>query len=287
MPLTLTINTAEKRVQMLLSRGEELLHATDVPSAQSGAELLTPALRDACAQLEVTVANICRVACVAGPGGFTGLRLALTTAAGLARANHGKVEQAGLNYLQCLAASVPTSASANAFGQRETQAGQRLRVLVNARRGWLYWSDFEIQDSGLPLPLTDAVLVALPVSSTDEKTRANPFAAQPQPDFVLGSGLSNNRAWFEQYYDADTLLGPDFDHPSFKALLAMTQKAVWTSADVKPLYLRDCDAVENLDHIARTHGHDPEQAHAELRRLLAAELTNVAVEPIVECSKNF
>ena len=50
----------------------------------------------------------------------------------------------------------------------------------------------------------------------------------------------------------------------------------WTSDatlhDVEPLYMRDCDAVGNLDHIARERGEDPAHAHAELQRLLSAGL---------------
>ncbi len=34
------------------------------------------------------------------------------------------------------------------------------------------------------------------------------------------------------------------------------------------MYLRPCDAVDNLSSIAAKRGDDPAQAHAELRRLL-------------------
>ena len=44
-------------------------------------------------------------------------------------------------------------------------------------------------------------------------------------------------------------------------------------SDIPPLYMRDCDAVENLDAIARAQGRTPEIAHQELERLTHASLT--------------
>ena len=54
----------------------------------------------------------------------------------------------------------------------------------------------------------------------------------------------------------------------------MEQLVDWDSAegDIVPLYLRDCDAVENFDSIARAQGRDPERAHEELNRLMNAGL---------------
>lgn len=258
MALTLTLNTSEKRIQILLSREGTQLHFTDEAAPQCGAELLAPALVKSCQHVGEKVSAITRVACVAGPGSFTGLRLALTTAAGLARA--GNVQQAGLNYLQCLAANVKTD---EARLTAPLNDGQVLRVLVNARRGWLYWADFE--SSATPRALTELALISL-------DNAAEIFATLATPDYILGSGLTHNHAWFQHYYDDTILLGEEFDLPAASALLAMTNVANWAMPDIEPLYLRDCDAVDNLDHIARTQGQNPERAHAELHRLLKAGL---------------
>jgi hypothetical protein len=55
----------------------------------------------------------------------------------------------------------------------------------------------------------------------------------------------------------------------------MEQLVDWATkdgSDIAPLYLRDCDAVENFDSIARAQGRTPELAQQELQRLMTAGL---------------
>ena len=91
MPLTLSLNTAAKHVQFVLSRDGVMLCAQTWLTRNDGTELLATALDHACRRLGCAARDIERVACVAGPGSFTGIRLALSTAAGLARANGARL----------------------------------------------------------------------------------------------------------------------------------------------------------------------------------------------------
>lgn len=265
--LTLTLNTAEKRVQFALIRGDALLCAQDWLAQSGGTELLTPALQNALERLGLAPRAIRRVACVAGPGGFTGLRLAVTTAAGLARACGAA--QAGLDYMQCLAASVPA------------QPGQRLHVAVNARRGWAYSGLYLIDANGFPQRQGDITLLPLPQDEENtnlpETTGAGAALlrlAGPAPDYVLGSAVSGHDHFFAGLYPAEThILPPSCDHPTPAGLYAVTRAIDWNAPeyaagrDVAPWYIRDCDAVDNLDAIATAMGRDPQKAHEELQRL--------------------
>jgi tRNA threonylcarbamoyl adenosine modification protein YeaZ len=257
--ITLILNTAEKRIQFLLCRGPELLCAQDWLAQRGGTELLAPALREACARLGITPASIGRIACVAGPGNFTGLRIGITTASGLARAVDAK--QAGLDYLQCLAA--------NALAR----PGEEVLVMTNARRGLAYCARYRADENGVPRAQGRTFL--LPVPPVPEGVDLG------QPDFVLGSALSSNREYLSGLFPATTrLLPPSADQPTAASLLAMERLTDWDSAagDIVPLYLRDCDAVENFASIARAQGRDPERAHAELERLMSAGLDEQAVQ---------
>lgn len=264
MPLTLSLNTAAKRVQFVLSRDGVMMCAQDWLTRNDGTELLATALDQACRQLGCTARDIERVACVAGPGSFTGIRLALATAAGLARANGGR--QAGLDYMQCLATTVLAN------------PGERVGVLVPAKRGWMYSADYVADEAGLPRLQESVILLPEPGGVSDLTTfNSAPHADLIVPDYLVGASVTAHRTFFETAFPFGTRFLPArYDIPSPAALLALTEAVDWTSdatlRDVDPLYLRDCDAVDNLDGIARARGDDPACAHAELKRLLSAGL---------------
>ncbi|MCH5276398.1 MAG: tRNA (adenosine(37)-N6)-threonylcarbamoyltransferase complex dimerization subunit type 1 TsaB [Desulfovibrionaceae bacterium] len=279
MPLTLSLNTAARYVQFVLSRDGVLLCAQNWLTKGGGTELLAPALEHACRRMGFAARDIERVACVAGPGSFTGIRLALATAAGLARANGAR--QAGLNFMQCVAAGVPA------------RPGESIAVFIPARRGWMYSAVYVADARGLPCPRQDIELLPQPDGPDDSgcagdmRERGGPRRAShgaagapvspcgSAPDYLVGEAVSAHRSFFEAAVPAGTRIMPArYDMPSAAALLALTEAADWNAAprDVRPLYLRDCDAVDNLDDMARMRGEDPARARAELERLLSAGL---------------
>ena len=258
--LTLILNTAEKRIQFLICSGGSVLCAEDWLAQRGGTELLAPALREAFGRLGMKPAELARIACVAGPGNFTGLRIGLTTSSGLARAVGAK--QAGLDYLQSLAFN------ANA------RPGEEILVMTNARKGLAYCARFRADENGVPRAEGRTFLLPLPPVPEGFDLGA--------PDFVLGSALSSNRAYLAPFFPEKTRLLPaSADTPTTASLFAAEQLTDWDSldgSDPAPLYLRDCDAVENFDAIARAQGRDPKRAHEELERLMTAPLDEQAVQ---------
>ena len=264
MPLTLSLNTAAQHVQFGLSRDGVMVCAQTWLTRNDGTELLATALDHACRRLGCAARDIERVACVAGPGSFTGIRLALSTAAGLARANGAR--QAGLDFMQCLAATVLAN------------PGERVGVLIPAQRGWMYSADYVADEAGLPRLQERIVLLPEPGGIDDLDALSRTVHGDLiVPDYLVGAAVTTHRAFFEVAFPLGTRFLPArYDIPSPAALLALTEAVDWTSDatlhDVEPLYMRDCDAVGNLDHIARERGEDPAHAHAELQRLLSAGL---------------
>ncbi len=253
---TLILNAAEARIQLILTREENILCAEEWSAPSQGTELLTPVLADMLCRLKMQPEDIARVACVAGPGSFTGLRLVLTTAAAFRRATGARV--AALNTLHALAASLPCvllPASGEAV---------RVRVITHARRGLVHGQDF-LCGTGLPSPVGEPAMWEIATACMD-----------PLPQFMIGSGVARNLEFLKtrlgEQNDPVRLLPGDFDHPVPRALVALTKalpESAWQDRDIDPLYLRPCDAVDNLGSIAGKRGQAPEEAYAELDRLLA------------------
>lgn len=257
--LTLILNAAEGRLQVVLIRADgNILCSQDWDAPSRGTELLTPILNALQKPFSFSFADITRIACITGPGSFTGLRLVLTTAAALRRVSGAVV--AGLPYLQTLAASLPFTAL------HPAQSAYRVRVLTHARRHLVHGQDFEIRPSEpLPLPVTELALLNLETA----------FASVEGLHFILGSGVARNQDVWSEQKKASPLV-PFFltgigESPSSEALVRLTlalPESAWTSRDLEPIYIRPCDAVDNLSSIAARRGQDPEKAQAQLHALL-------------------
>lgn len=249
---TLILNAAEGRIQIVLARDAGLACAQEWDAPSQGTELLTPVLAETLRHFGMMPADVSRIACVAGPGSFTGLRLVLTTAAAWRRATGAAV--ASLNVLEALAASIP-------FGLLFPRRATRVRVITHARRGLVHGQDFLYgPGSALPVPVDEPAMWEISA------------ACEGRPDVMLGSGVSRNLVQLRERFGAEApMLLPSPVQPSAQALLDLTlslPESAWGQRDPDPLYLRPCDAVDNLPSIAAKRGQAPEEALAELDRLL-------------------
>lgn len=266
--ITLILNASEGRIQLVLAQGQDILCSQDWNAPSKGTELLTPVLADTLSRLNMVPTDIERIACVAGPGSFTGLRLVLTTAAAFRRATN--IPVAALNSLQTLAASLPLSGT----------TPFRVRVLTHARRDLVHGQDFictphfgtpsseELRDKRLPVPEGEPAMWDLETACT---------FPSGVPHIFMGSGVARNLNVLREACAGagaePTLLTGICEHPSPHALLDLTlalPETAWVRQDLEPLYLRPCDAVDNLASIATKRGQVPEEAYAELHRLLGA-----------------
>lgn len=264
----LVLNAAEGLLQFALARrepvpgagGERLvsLCAQSWRAPSQGAELLAAALRDALARLGLEAPAIEGIACVRGPGSFTGLRLALATAAGLSRATGAL--QAGLDYMPLLAEN------ALMFSRFFAERPRRLWVLTHARRQLLHVQGFETCDGLRPL---GEILVLPPEEAARIIVAEQAGRKETGKTLLLGSGLTRNRdalekALAERHCRETVLLPPDFDHPAFPSLLRGAERAAFSKNDIAPLYVRPADAEENLESIAASLGLDPKAARKKL-----------------------
>ena len=253
--LTLILNAAEGRLQIILADGDELLCAQDWAAARRGAELLAPALERIFSGLQLRCSALERIACVRGPGSFTGIRLVLATAAALARASGALL--AGLDYMQALALG------ARACWEADNAA--RIWVLTHARRD-LALAQVFAPERDEPLPRAVSELALLTPEQCLQRMRDE--ARDGMRLWALGSALARH-AEFEALPGLARRVPARCWGPSPEDLLLLARHAEYGRRDIEALYAQPCDAVDNLAGVASRRGEDPASARARLESLLA------------------
>ncbi len=248
--LLLALAGTEERLQMVLGMpgpdGYSLLASREWTVPGQSIRFIIPGIKDTLKTLGLTVNDIDKIACVRGPGSFTGLRLILAAAEGMAAGTGAQM--AGLDYLPLLAS-----------GPAQIANGI-LHVLTYARRGLVYLQSFNVPSLREAFPLTSLTL--------DEATEK--IAAMSDTAYLMGSGLRKNPEYFKELSEANTgytMLPALWDSPSPDQLLGFAAKADFSDDTIEPVYVRATDAEDNLSTFAIKRGLDPVEARKRLDEL--------------------
>ena len=135
-PIILAFDTSAAHCAVALLSDKTVLADIRVEMAKGQAEALLPLCEDALRQASVTWNDLTAIAVCSGPGNFTGIRIAVSTARGLS-----------------LALGIPaigvTMFEAMAFGSTEQQT-----LSLPARRGHVYQQEFDGHT-----PLAEAIML--------------------------------------------------------------------------------------------------------------------------------
>ncbi len=248
--LILALCGTEERLQLVLGQpgpdGFTLLASRQWTVPGQSIRFLTPGLKDTLNEFGVGTEAIDKIACVNGPGSFTGLRLTLAAAEGIAAAKG--LPMAGIAYLPLLAR-----------GPAPLVTGT-LHVLTYARRGLVYLQSFSAPDLKELNPLESLALEESAIRMTKIGSTAH----------LMGSGLRKNPEFFSDLaarHDGYTLMGPQWDSPSPDSLLEAAVSGDYFKTSIEPVYVRVTDAEDNLPQFAKKRGMDPEKAKTRLKEL--------------------
>lgn len=233
----LVLNCAEERIQVVLGAAGEVLFSEEILCPGQSIRHLPTAMDRALRVGGAGARDLAGIACVRGPGSFTGLRIAHAAMHGLSRPH--AIPMAGLEYLAVLAAQ------AEPFTQ-----GRELWALTYARKGQVYAQGFQ---SGAALGPVRAMTV--PGATALLQDRAGGF-------FLLGSGLRRNPEL--SALPGGSALPAILDTPHPAVLLAAADQAAYSGLAPQPLYLRKSDAEDNLEAIAAARGIDADEARRHI-----------------------
>lgn len=235
----LVLNASEGALQIVVVCGDELCVAEEWHLEHKATEILASALAQICAQCGIRAGAFRRIACVHGPGSFTGIRLVLTTAAALRRT--GDVLLGAINGLEALAYE--------ALRRVRPSAGSRIHVVTHARRNLVHHQIYSCTDS-TSLLATSPITLAAP-SDVIRQCRSG--------EYVCGSALGRN-AEFAASLEQGVHMLPEMLLPSAETLARLSRVISYANEDIEPLYVRSCDALDNLERLSSRQGMSPEWA---------------------------
>jgi tRNA threonylcarbamoyladenosine biosynthesis protein TsaB len=212
--LVLGLDTALKRCSVAILRGETVLADFADEMERGHAERLAPMADAALREAGVRISDLDRVGVVVGPGGFTGVRVALAFARGLGIGTG--VPVVGVTSLAALAANLGEA------------SGALLAPVIDARRGQVYAGLYETPSRALLGPFVAAPEEAL--RRLGHRAGGRAVATIGDGAALLPSSAANWRA-----SNASSQIDA-------KAIARLAAVAAAPEGPPRPLYLRAPDA---------------------------------------------
>ncbi|GJL91169.1 tRNA (adenosine(37)-N6)-threonylcarbamoyltransferase complex dimerization subunit type 1 TsaB [Hyphococcus sp.] len=210
--LIMALDTALQRCSVAILRGDEVLADESADMERGHAEHLAPMAAVALAKAGVSICDLDRVGVVVGPGGFTGVRVALAFARGLGVGTGLPI--VGITSLASLAAGA--------------RAAGLIAPVIDARRGQVY--------AGLHRA-SGEVLVGPFVAAPKEALNKLMVGAEGSPVSLIGTGAALLAGAPSGWTVADALVEIDA-----KVVARIAAAAPSPDGPPAPLYLRAPDA---------------------------------------------
>ena len=203
-------------------------------------ELLGEGIASGLRELGLNALSLKKIACVVGPGSFTGIRLVLTCAQALRRTV--KSYLAPLLYTEALAfeANLVHNYVPNTM----------LFVTTHARRNLVHFQPFVVRE------------VPVAVGKIELKTGESVLSMMTPQTVCLGSAVPRNPILAQRECSLGNIV------PSPKTWVKLAACAHYVDADLSAVYVRTCDAEENLERLAQRQGMLPEWAKKQYELLL-------------------
>jgi tRNA threonylcarbamoyladenosine biosynthesis protein TsaB len=219
---TLSVDAASERISIALLEGYDVRAELRLSSAETRSARLLPSVAYLLRDLGWNLHDLDLIAAGIGPGSFTGIRIGVATALGLAQTL--SIPFAGISCLDALAyaAALPEG---------------RLGVVMDAQRSQVYYAEFAVKGRVLQQVLKPALLSPGDLGRTLRSAKL----------YLVGDGaILYGRQLGIRPGRWPRLLRPDLFLAASIGRLAMMRKRAWRSGcflHAEPLYIRPPDAL--------------------------------------------
>lgn len=211
----LFLDTTLSDCNAYIFRDGEVIARMSETLGRGHAERLLPMVEETMAEAGVVYEQLSEIICVTGPGTFTGVRVAIAAAQGLALATGASLY--GISVFDLMALSA------------DTTLPQPLHACVAARGGLLQWQSFELMD-GCWMPSGDVITMVLAESEVGDMPQAGTIVGV----FLPGATLS----------EAEAALGLNIQQAKMSPdAICRAVTAGQVKGEAVPLYMREADAI--------------------------------------------
>ena len=180
-PLILAVETSGRTGSAAIATGEQILAEIALSASMKHSEELFPAVCELLTRFDRKPKEIKHIYISAGPGSFTGLRIAVTTAKTMHLAN--KVQIVAVDTLDVIAEN------ATDYIRQKNQSLHTIATILDAKRGQFFIAIYEMIEGRWIKSLPDCLMTA---PQFLEK-----FSSRDEPIWLLGEGLVYYRNKFE------------------------------------------------------------------------------------------
>lgn len=219
--LVVAIESSTRRASVAVAAGADVRWA-ELESERAHASDLVPTLDRLVREAGAHPRSLAAVIVGTGPGSYTGLRVGLATAIGLARASGARILGVPSGEAQCAAVCRP---------------GEAMSLLLDARSGEIYFARYRRAEDGGEVEVLEAPCVLTPAAARERVGRGEPVCGDATVADVVGLDAdARARLVVDRPPDAATLLGLG------RARLARGIESRLET--IEPLYLRPFVATE-------------------------------------------
>lgn len=226
----LALDASTEACSVALMEGSEITERFEI-APREHARLLLPMARELLAGAQIRLQDLNAIAVTKGPGAFTGIRIAMSMAQGLALG--ADVPMAGVSTLASLALR-----NYRLHGQRKTL------VVQDARMQEVYWAAFSIDTDGQPSVVNEEQVSApsdVRVSGDGWTGAGNGWAVYPDALETLQQSAGGS--------PRETL--PHAEDIAWGALRMAQTNNLGTADSLEPSYIRDNVARKAIDQISK------------------------------------